>query len=198
MAAENRYSQTIAWVRVILPLLALVLLSTLFLFSNSPDPDLAIPFADFDVEQLAREQRLGQPRFAGTLEDGREILFIAETAAPVAGAPDQIDAQVVQARVATSETGYILLTSGRSRVDMASRTAEMETNVHITSSTGYRLQSDLLHMSLDVLNMVSPGPVRVTGPSLTLTADDMNLSEENGAQVLSFNGQVRVLYDPED
>ncbi|WP_375551123.1 hypothetical protein [Rhodophyticola porphyridii] len=197
MAVTNRYSQIVAWVKVILPLLALGLLSTLFLFSNSPDPDRAIPFAEVDVEELAREQRLGNPRFAGTLEDGREVLFIAEAAAPVPDAPDRISAQQVETRVAISETDYLLLNSAASEVDLSNRTADLQNDVRLTSSTGYRLESDRIVVSFEVLSVVSPGPVRVDGPSMTLSADRMVLSEETGVQVLSFNGRVRMLYEPE-
>ena len=84
MAASNAYSRFVAWVKVILPLLALALLSTLFLFSRTPAPNRAIPFANVDVEELAREQSLGRPRFAGTLSDGREVIFTADRATPVA------------------------------------------------------------------------------------------------------------------
>ena len=196
MAAENRYSQIVSWVKIILPLLALGLLSTLFLFSNSPDPEQAIPFAEVDVEELAREQRLGQPRFAGTLEDGREVLFIAEQAAPVHNAPNQMRADVVQARVDLSETSYILLASAGSLVDLSARTAQLEGNVRITSSSGYRLASEEMVLSLDILSVISPGPVHVNGPSMTLSADRMELTETDGAQVLMFNGGVRMLYDP--
>ncbi len=198
MAAENRYSQIVAWMKVILPLLALALLSTLFLFSRSPDPEMAIPFAEVDVEELAEEQRLNQPRFAGTLDDGREVLFVADRAAPVAGQPRQITAEIVQARVALSDTDYVLLASGSSHVDLEAREAELENDVRVTSSAGYRMESDRMTLALDDLRLVSPGPVRVTGPALDLTADMMSLTGEEGAQVLSFNGTVRMIYDPAD
>ena len=56
MAAPNTYSTVVSWAKIILPLVALGLLSTLFLFSRTPDPNRAIPFAAVDVEELAREQ----------------------------------------------------------------------------------------------------------------------------------------------
>jgi lipopolysaccharide export system protein LptC len=77
MARHNRYSRLVGGLKVVLPIAALALLSTLFLLSDPPDPDRALPYAEVDVAQLARELRLTQPRFAGVLPDGREITLVA-------------------------------------------------------------------------------------------------------------------------
>lgn len=196
MAERNRYSQVVALVKVLLPLLALALLSTLFLFSRTPDPERAIPFAEVDVEELAREQRLTQPRFAGTLEDGREILFVAQSAAPIPDMPDQVAATSVEARIALSDTDYVLLSAEDSLVHLDQNRADLEHDVLITSSTGYRIRTERLLMGLNVLNLDSPGPVEIDGPSLLLTAGSMTLSGPEGAQVLIFNGGVTVVYEP--
>jgi len=196
MSVENRYSTLVAWIKVALPLIALALLSTLFLFSRTPDPDAAIPFADVDVTELAREQRLSNPRFAGTLEDGREVLLIADAAMPVQGVPDQLTADNIEARVVLSDVDFMLLDARHSLIDLGASLATLTQDVHLTSSTGYRLDSDLMTVALNRLDVYSPGPVSVTGPAVTLTAGTMRLTGPDGAQVLRFTGGVRVLYDP--
>jgi lipopolysaccharide export system protein LptC len=70
MARHNRYSRLVGGLKVVLPIAALGLLSTLFLLSDPPDPDRALPYAEVDVAQLARELRLTQPRLAGVLPTG--------------------------------------------------------------------------------------------------------------------------------
>ena len=57
----NRRSVIVAWLRVLLPLGALAVLSTLFLLSRKPDPDAAIPYARVDAEALARQPRVTAP-----------------------------------------------------------------------------------------------------------------------------------------
>ncbi len=196
MAIENRYSTLISWIKIVLPLIALGLLSTLFLFSRTPDPDAAIPFADVDVTELAREQRLSNPRFAGTLEDGRRIQMTADVATPVPGTPNQLTADNIEARLEISGVDFLLLNARSSLIDLGASVAALSQDVRLTSSNGYRLSSDMMTVALTALDLQSPGPVVVNGPGLTLTGGSMSLTMEDSAQVLRFTGGVRVLYDP--
>lgn len=197
MAASNTYSRFVAWVKVILPLLALALLSTLFLFSRTPDPNRAIPFANVDVEELAREQSLGQPRFAGTLTDGREVIFTAERATPVADRPDQIEATEIEARVDLSANTILLIVAEIALFDLAEQMADLSRSVGLTTSTGYQLATELLRFDLTDFMAEAPGSVSVTGPGLSVEADSMRVTGTEGNNLVVFNGGVRVLYDPE-
>lgn len=198
MAASNTYSRVVSWVKVILPLLALGLLSTLFLFSRTPDPERAIPFATVDVEELAREQSLGQPRFAGTLTDGREVIFTANRATPVAGNPNQIDATDIEARVDLDENSILLIVADTAFFDLAEQMADLSQSVGLTTSNGYQLTTDLLRFSLEEFSALSPGAVTVTGPGITLEAGAMQVTGTEGNNVVVFNGGVRMLYVPQN
>ncbi|MEL6588071.1 MAG: hypothetical protein AAFQ50_15700, partial [Pseudomonadota bacterium] len=72
MVADNTHSQLVSGAKVILPVIALVTLSTLFLLARTVDPDDAIPFADVNVSERARDQQLTQPKFSGVSSDGTE------------------------------------------------------------------------------------------------------------------------------
>jgi len=197
MASPNTYSRVVTWTKIILPLVALALLSTLFLFSRTPDPNRAIPFANVDVEELAREQSLGRPRFAGTLSDGREVIFTANRATPVAGEPNHIEATDIEARVDLGETSILLIVAETGLFDLAAQLADLRSSVGLTTSNGYRLTTDLLRFSLSDFMASSPGPVDVTGPGITLQAGAMEISGTEGNNVVVFNGGVRMLYDPQ-
>ncbi len=198
MAGHNTYSRVVSWTKVILPLLALGLLSTLFLFSHTPDPEQAIPFARVDVQELAREQRLGSPRIAGTLSDGREIIFTADTAAPVLTAPSQFRADGIEARVDLTSDSVLLIVSDSGLFRPSAEEAELEGNVGLTTSTGINLMTELLEINLATSNAVSPGAVELTGPGLTLNAGSMRILLQDGNEVVSFNDGVRVLYEPQN
>ena len=58
-AATNFHSAIVGWLKILLPLAALMLLSTLFLFARSTAPSDDIPFADIDA--AAAEQRVSAP-----------------------------------------------------------------------------------------------------------------------------------------
>lgn len=196
MARVNRYSRLVGGLRVALPIIALALLSTLFLFSDPPDPERALPYAEVDIEQLARELRLTQPRFAGTTPDGREVTLTAEAAAPDFETTDVIVTDTIEGRIALSDTSTLRLDAGAGRIDMARRVADLSGGVAAETSEGYRVVSDRMRLMLADLGVDAPGEVRIDGPGITLEAGAMTLSGPEDAAVLSFTGGVRLLYEP--
>jgi lipopolysaccharide export system protein LptC len=195
MAATNRYSTLVTWVKVALPLIALALLSTLFLFSRTPDPEAALPFAEVDIEELVREQRLSQPRFAGTMEDGREVTLVAATAAPAPANPNLIQLTEVETRITLSAADRLLLTAREGEIDLAAQHVALQHGVSADTTSGLSLASDRVTVAMDSLRLASPGPIELRGDGVTLTAGAMEMTGPEGEAFLSFTGGVRLLYD---
>lgn len=198
MARDNLYSKTVVWVKVTLPLVALALMSTLFLFANTPDPDAALPYAEVDIDQITREQRISQPRFASVLDQGRELIMVAETVNITQTETDRIRAQRIDGRMDLSGVEYMTLQSTFGDFDMAAQQATLTDGVRIETSLGYIVESREMLMALDAVDVRSPTPVQVTGPGLHLTADSMTLSGPDGETILRFTGSVRMLYEPQN
>lgn len=195
MAAQNTYSTIVSWVKIILPLIALALLSTLFLFADRPDPEDAIIFAEVDVAALAREQRLNEPRFAGTLSDGREILFQADVAVPIPDSRTQFSASGISVRIALDDQDFVVLNAAEALVDTDTQVVQVSGGIDLRRSDGMQLITEELEFSLDRLEANAPA-VRAEGRGIEIDAGAMNLTEENGPQVLSFTDGVRVIYQP--
>ncbi|MBL9052753.1 MAG: hypothetical protein JNN02_03385, partial [Tabrizicola sp.] len=49
MAGTDAHTRVVTWLKVLLPLAALAILSTLFLLADQINPDDALPFAEVDV-----------------------------------------------------------------------------------------------------------------------------------------------------
>lgn len=194
MPGSNRYSQVVSYVKIVLPIIAIGILSTLFLLSRTPDPERAIPFANVDLEELAREQRLGSPRYAGTTNAGREVMVVAETAAPVDGQLDLISVDTLDARIELDDTRFVDITSLQGVINLETNIADLSTDVQVADSTGYTLDTENLLVNFREFAMSSPTDVVVEGPGFHLEAGSMDLSGAEGAQVLIFNGGVKVLY----
>ena len=192
-AATISYSTLVAWMKIILPLVAIGVLSTLFLFAGRPNPEDALIVSDIDVAELADEQRLGRPRFAGLLEGGQSLRFTAERAAPLADSTDLFTAEDVAIRVALGPGLEALLDAGTALVDMTAQTADLAGCVIIRRTDGLRLRTEQMTLGLAALSATS-GAVEVVGPGLTLDAAAM---EVTGDAQIHFNGGVRVLYDPQ-
>ena len=197
MARDDLYSKMIVWVKVTLPLIALGLLSTLFLLSSTPDPDAALPYAEVDIDQIAREQRVTEPRFAGVVGEDQEIVLLAETVSAEGGQTDRIYAQAIDGRVDLGMSEIMTVQAALGDIDMARQFATLNDGVTVQTSRGYRMVSDTVLMALDEVRLRAPTPVHVTGPGLDLTADAMEMEEVNGEPIVRFTGSVRMLYEPE-
>lgn len=179
--------------KIILPLVAIGVLSTLFLFAGRPDPEDALIVSDINVAELADEQRLGRPRFAGLLEGGQALRFTAERAAPLADSTDVFTAETVAVRV-TLDPGLEALVDARTAlVDMVAQTAELAGCVIVRRTDGVRLRTEQMLLGLAALSAES-GAVEIVAPGLTLDAASMRVSSD--AQI-HFNGGVRVVYHPQ-
>ena len=70
---DNLHSRLVFWFKILLPLGALAIMSTLFMVSRTVRPEDAIPYADVDVADLMQQPRLTNPNFAGMTSDGAAL-----------------------------------------------------------------------------------------------------------------------------
>jgi lipopolysaccharide export system protein LptC len=198
MTGSNRYSTMVAWAKVALPMIALALLSTLFLFSRTPDPEASLPFSDVDIDQLIREQRLSRPRFAGTLDDGREITLVADTASATVRDPNIIVMNKIESRVALSQDAALTLSADLGDLDLGTQVVTLTGSVIALTTDGYRMITERLTVAMDTMRLASPEAIVLTGPGVTLEAGAMDMTGADGDAFLSFTGGVRMLYEPEN
>ena len=186
-------TRTVRWLRVLLPLLALAMLSTLFLFSRGSDGESQIPYADVDAEAMARDPRLVAPEYAGVTPDGAQLTLRATEAAPADGGgsardlrldwhrPDGLRADLTAPRAGLSD-GAIRLDGG----------------VRMTTSSGWTLDADSVEAATDRSRIAAQEGVQAQAPFGTLTAQRMELAPGEGqdASILNFSGDVRLIYRP--
>ena len=103
-SALTRHSRLVFWLKIVLPILALAILSTMFLFARRIDFEGALPYAEVDIDALANDPRLTRPEFSGMTDDGAAITVAAATARPGKTATDPMTADEVIA-VYQSESG---------------------------------------------------------------------------------------------
>lgn len=198
MARVDRHTRLVGWLKVALPLTALAILSTLFLVARRIDPEAALPYAEVDVEDLAREPRMTAPTYAGTTEDGAALTLSASEARPAAeGTPAK--AAGLRLELATPDGGQTELLAAEAVMDDATRQVLLSGGVVLTTSSGYRLETAEVAAKLDRTGLESRAPVVATGPAGEIRAESMVLSQDNrtpGAYVLVFKGGVRLVYQP--
>lgn len=196
---DNFYSRLVAWMKIILPLTALGLLSTLFLISRHIDPTKSIPIAEIDLEQRAQDQGATNAAFAGVTGGGDEVMITAETARPSPDNPRLINAEDITATMQLVSGTVVTVTSDRGNMDQSDLDASLIGNVKIDTTTGYKVTTERLDARLDVLHAETPGPVSGVGPPGDLTAGRMVLTgdEETGQAHLVFTDGVKLVYTPQ-
>lgn len=187
----------IAWLKILLPLAALALLSTTFLLSRDADPASKVPITgSTDPDGVLREQ-VTDPYFAGTTNSGGSLTMIASSARPVPGS-DEVEAETLDATIVLKDGSEIVLKAPRANLSDKRDDAQLTGGVSIYSSTGYTLTTDSLNAMLSRVEVESLGRVEGAGPAGQLTAGRMRItSGETGDDVqLLFTDGVTMIYDP--
>lgn len=198
--SDNTYSRVVALLKVLLPLAALAILSTVFLVSRTLDPSAAIPYADVDVKTLAREERITAPNYATVTEDGTAISMAAMSARPDALRPRNLTAEGLSAEVELPVGTRVTIQAAQAAIDSDAQRAELSGGVVLETSTGYRAEAARLVSRLDSMLVTSDGPVSASGPLGQIEAGGMQITyttPEQGTYLLVFNDRVRLVYRPQ-
>lgn len=200
MPQADSHSRLVGWLKVALPLAALALLSTLFLLADRIDPEEAIPYAQVDVEDLARDPRITAPTFAGMTSDGAAVTVTAATARP-AGENSAAEAAGVAARLELPGGGTADMTAGEARLDGAAGVLDLSGGVRVETSSGYVVTTERLTARLDRTGVSGDRPVSAEGPAGTITSAGFAITRQETAgdaasYLLVFSGRVRMIYLP--
>lgn len=198
-AELDLYSRMVAFLKVLLPLAALGLLSTLFLLSRSVDPTATIPFSDEDAVDRMTSQQVTAPFFSGTTSGGDDIIVKAAIARP-GGAGKPAEARDITARIIMADGVQITMTADTGSVAFGADLATFSGNVHIDSTSGFTVSTETLVAALHDVAGNTPGSVTGTGPVGTFTAGSMEFAAKNkgGPVHMLFKNGVKLIYNPKE
>ncbi|MFN3953756.1 MAG: hypothetical protein ACK4LQ_04830 [Pararhodobacter sp.] len=199
-ARSAGYSRMVALMKLVLPLSALVLLSMVFLLARPVDPNRAIPLADIDVEDRARDPRLSGARFAGVTEDGAALRIITETARSDPLAALRFHVTGLELHIDGPRGESVRARAGSGTVDRGEGGFAMEGGVEISASPGYRLESEIIHGLLDSTSIEVPSPLSGAAPAGMIEAGNLRIIHDTtlrGGYTLVFGGGVRLVYHPD-
>jgi lipopolysaccharide export system protein LptC len=195
--APDRHSRVILWLKVGLPLIALGILSTLFLLSRSVDPGRSIPFADVEVQARLRDQQVTAPVFSGATAKGDEITFQADRLTTPAGTTGANMAQDVRLRLRLIEGTQLALVATQAEFDLGADRMALKGDVIISTSSGYDITTDLVSARISKVDITAPGGISARTPAGHLTAGAMRIhSPTDGSAQILFSNSVKLLYRP--
>lgn len=191
ISGNDTHSRLVFLLKVILPLAALAILSTLFLISRTIDPSDAIPYATVDVADRIREPRMTAPAYAGVTSDGASLSVTADQASPDTGA-----ATALRAELKTPDGATTNFNAANGLLDPQAQTLTLSDGVQITTSTGLTISTQSLISALDHTEVTNDSTTTATGPLGAITAGSMALTQTDGAYVLRFKNRVKLIYQP--
>lgn len=194
---DNLYSQFVSLVKVLLPLAALGLLSTLFLLARDDGAPTAIPFSE--IEQIASEQRISSPQFSGATASGATVSLTADRILPE---PDQSGAfaiSTIRAEVTATDGSSVRIIAREGDIDPRSGIAQLNGLTRLTASSGYVMETNGVTANISTGEIATNGRLEVQTPFGALTAGALRvvISDDGAAQRMVFNEGVRLLYQPQ-
>lgn len=191
---DNLYSKFVGFLKITLPLAALALMSTVFLFARAPTQDSAVPYAE--IEEIAREPRLSGAQVSGVADDGSVIQLTAETARPLG---DVLLVETMFASIDVVNGIHIDIRAGRGEINNATRIARLTGLARIETSNGYEMETAGITANLTTGQITSDGALEIQAPFGSLTAGQMIIEtpEGMGGQVMLFQNGVRLVYTPQ-
>jgi lipopolysaccharide export system protein LptC len=199
----GRYSRAVRILRVALPLVALALMSTIFLFTRDTLPP-GIRFSAKDFAALEDGLRLSEPRFTGTTDAGEPFVVSAEWALPDSADPTEIRLHAIRASIAMADGRTAELTAADGMLRPKAQTVALTGGVRLTTSDGYVAETETAEADLRARTLVAPGAVMAEGPLGRIEAGRLDMVRPDPArdpdaeELIVFQNRVRVVYRPAD
>lgn len=188
---RDPYERVMALAKILLPISALILLSSLFLFAKTTSPEDRFTLAEGGEAPGEATRGL---TVAGMSNAGNEVELRAALAVPDGA---HVALEEVEAEIKDAASGQTRITARRGAAALSGAQVSLREDVLIASSGGFRLRSEALDADLAAGRYVSPGPVQGDGPFGRFSAGNMLLQTdpEGGAQHLLFRDGVDLIYE---
>jgi lipopolysaccharide export system protein LptC len=205
------YSRLVRGLKIGLPLLALALLSAIFLLPREHEFEGGLVYSDADLLKLGEGLSVTSPRIEGATAEGEPFVVEAKRATPDGPDPSQVDLEQVRAAVDRPER-RITLQAARGSLRPRDQTLSLQGEVRLETSDGYRVETDAISADLENGEARAPGPVRAEGPQGVIeagafrarrveaeagAAEDAELGGLPPGDYLWFEDGVRVRWTPE-
>ncbi len=192
------YSRGVAWMKVVLPLGAVAVMSALFL-SAQKTGDLTEIFTAEELVTLGAGLRLDNPRFAGVTERGEPFAIRADWALPDSAMPRLIDLERPEGEIEMSDGRTIAAKATSGRMHREKKILVLEGGVVLDTSDGYHIETDLIEFDLDAKTANAPGPMSGTGPRGQIDAGSFRAAageDGGGGRKIWFENRVRLVFIP--
>lgn len=195
------YSRLVSVLKWLFPALALGLLVSIFIFSNTKKLGEGMIITDAALAELAVGQKVTYPHFSGVTKSGDAFSISAQWALPDNPAPRIIELNNPRTTISLKNGSTMRSNAGRGVLNLKTSEAELSQSVNLHTTNGYSAKTTTLLINFETGNVFSRGPVRAKGPFGSIESGTMTLTQNlNGTlvtnAVLRFNNGVKLVYKP--
>ena len=188
---DDGYSAFVAWVKTLLPIAALGMLSTIFLFSGKIDVTKSLPYAE-----IVREQRITKPYFTTISENGTEVALSAAYASADPNITDNYNVSEPSI-VLKSKTGRrTQITAGFGKMNSTSQQAIVSQGVSVTGTPKFWFKTNKLSVSFERATVSSNGFFEGVTPIGAIKAGKMFMQMAADDRQIVFTNGVQLIYQP--
>mgnify|MGYP001092648953 CR=1 FL=1 len=193
---DDGYSALVAWLKTLLPIVALGLLSTIFLFSGRVDVTQSLPYTEHNIAEIVREQRITRPYFTGIASNGTEIALSAAYASPQIENAHILEITDLSVVLRSTSDRMVQVTAGQGALDSTRQTAQISTDVHIAALPDFWVTTEALDMNFNQGFISAKGGFQGVTSLGAITAGEMHLQMTADDQQIVFLNDVRLVYSP--
>ena len=197
--AEVRgYSRTVRWMKVTLPIAAVLLIGLIFLTGKDRGGVIEAGTGSASA-LLGAGLEVENPRFAGVTDEGDPFVVTADRALPDGAVPDRVALEQPAGEIQLGDGRTLTVTSATGEMFRKDERLHLIGNVVLQTSDGYRVVTERIELDLDQKSAHAPTRVKASGPRGGIQADQVVIEgggDTQGAAVMRFDGNVRVLYRP--
>ena len=192
----DSYSAFVVWVKTLLPILALGMLSTIFLFSGKVDVTQSLPYAKLNIAEIVREQRITKPYFSGVSDNGTEITLSAAYASSDKQDSDILNITDLSIILTSENAKTVRITAGLGVLDAAKQKAIVSRNVYLTAMPDFWLKTNGLTVDLKQGVATADTVFQSITALGTIDAGNMLVKMITNDQQIVFTNGVRLIYYP--
>lgn len=194
-------SRVVAILKVGLPLVALALLSTLFLMqSDDGFQGGGISFTQGDMEALGEGLSVDNPILTGTSANNDRFRFTADRVIPDAAPPTRADMTRLAGDIELARGTRINLSAPTGAFDITNQRIALTGPVLIDTSDGYHMNAETMDIDLAQGVLEARQDVETKGPIGTITSGTLRIEPKNpesdDTRLISFGNGVRLIYLP--
>jgi len=189
----RRHTTFVRWLRLILPVLAIIVVVVLWQWTDSQSPLAPVPRAQISPQSVSSNE-LVNPKFQSEDSQNRPYTITADKATQNATNKDIIMLEKPVADMTLPQEGWVALTAQQGEYTQTSGKLHLNGNVEVRHNGGYEMRTQSMDIDVTSQTLSTVKPVTGHGPAGDISAQGLEASGDG--KVVVFGGPAKLTIRP--